>query len=150
MSERNGTINTPDGNRITINVLDNPHGAIINLYGKLGVIADFDESRISFQPSNRDHDGNYNLGSLVDKVNHPETVRFITAMRDYYVGRDIEQFRLHATVDWSNGQEGTLTISVYSRRLVTDLGKNVEEISREYAKHAWKLACAIYQHQTEN
>ena len=150
MSERNGTIIAPNGNQIAINVLDNPHGAIINLDGKLGVRANFDESKINFQPNNRDHDGNYDLGSLVDKVNHPETVRFITAMRDCYVDRDIEQFRLHATVDWSNGQESTLTISVYSRRLVTDLGKNVEEISREYAKHAWKLACAIYQHQTEN
>ena len=150
MSERNGTISTPSGNQIAINVLDSPHGAIISLYGKLGVMANFDESKISFRPSNRDYDGNYNLGSLVDKVNHPETVRFITAMRDCYVGGDIEQFRLYATVDWSNDQEGTLTISVYSRRLVTDLGKNVEEISREYAKHAWELAFAIYQHQTEN
>ena len=150
MSERNGTINTPDGNQIAINVLDSPHGAIINLYGKLGMIANFNESKIGFQPSDRDHDGNYNLGGLVDEVNHPETVRFITAMRDCYVGMDIERFRLHATVDWSNDQEGTLTISVHSRRLVTDLGKNVEEISREYAEHAWKLAYEIYQHQTED
>ena len=100
MSKRHGAVNTLDGNQIAINVLDNPHGAIINLYGKLGVIADFDESKISFQPSNRDHDDNYDLKNLVDKVNYPETVRFITAMRAYYVDMDIEQFRLHATVDW--------------------------------------------------
>lgn len=150
MSKRNGTINTPDGNQIAISVQDNPHEAIINLYGKLGVMADFDESKISFKLSNRDPDGNYDLENLVDKVNHPETVRFITAMRDYYVERDTEQFRLRATVDWSNDQECTLTIKVYSRRLVTDLGENVEKICREYAEYAWELAYAIYQHQTEN
>ena len=37
MPKRNGTINTLDGNQTAVNVLDNPHGAIINLYGKLGL-----------------------------------------------------------------------------------------------------------------
>ena len=148
MSERNGTINMPDGNQIAINVLDNPHGAIISLHGRLGVVTDFTGGDIDFGVNRHDENGIFYFGVLIDEE-HLETARFISAMRDNYVDNGFEKFDLRA-IAGKDDQQNTLIINVHSHRKFTELGESVAYISRQYAKHAWELAYVIYQHQAEN
>lgn len=138
--ERHGSITTPDGRSITVDIWVGRRTASVTLSGQLGINGCINESQLNFNRQNRNSDGDYDFRPV---ITDPDTIRFISRMRNHYVDDniDVEHFRLNAQ---PNGRRDILTIYVCSRRAVSPLGANVEDLCRQWGHYAWTEAYQIY------